>query len=159
MSDLVGLPGTSSGGAWNVSPLPSSMPSDESISLPGIAGLGGGLASSVSAAPTGNDTNIWDILTDQSAMGTGYENSNAAASAIGTANGTSNANSITNPGGSNPGSTGTGTSNAGSGFSSIWASITSNMYNIFAVVLGIVFVIIGASSMAKSAGMSALPVE
>jgi hypothetical protein len=120
-------------------------PSSSTTSLPtGTAGGGTGTSNSSSAS------SIWDILTDQSSLGTGTENPSTAASAVGTSSGTSTANTTANPGGTNPGGSGQG--------NAIWAALTKNMYNIFAVVLGVIFVIVGAVQMAKATGVS-VPVE
>lgn len=94
-----------------------------------------------------------DILGDQSSLGTGVGNPSTAASAVGTTTGTNDTNSLTNPGGTNPGGSGS------SGFfTQLQAWFTSHGANILAIVLGVVFIIIGAVGLSKSAGVS-LPVE
>jgi hypothetical protein len=100
----------------------------------------------------------WDILTDQSSMGVVQGNPTSADSAIGVSQGTSNTNTYENPGGTqsnNPGSpSGSGTGNG----STLLSSLEKYKYDIFAVVLGIIFVIIGAAQMARVSGMPAVPV-
>ena len=141
MGDLnggyVGLPGAAAG-------LPSTS-HDPTFDLGNIGGSG---SSGASRSP-------WDILTDLSSMGSSIiGNPTGVDSAIGTSTGTSNANTTENPGGTqtnNPGSpSGAGT---GSAALTIWQRLSNYKYDIFAVILGVVFIIIGAAQMAKSAGV------
>ena len=137
---FVGLPGTSS---------PVAVGSDSTFDLGNIGGGGS----------SGSSTSPWNILTDLSSMGASIVgNPTGVDSSIGTSTGTSNANTTENPGGTqtnNPGSpSGAGT---GSAALTIWQRLASYRYDIFAVILGVIFIIIGAAQMAKSAGVSVVP--
>lgn len=135
-----GIGGLSTGsGMFSSSTLQNDL-SDAFVGLPG--------SGSTSASGSTAGSSIWDILGDQSSLGTGTGNPSTAASAIGTTTGTSNSNTTANPGGTNPGGSGSG----------ILATIEKYKYNIFAVILGVIFVIIGAVQMAKASGMPAMPV-
>jgi hypothetical protein len=155
MSDIVGLPGSGTGDSvWNVPPLPSS----------GVSGtIGGGIGSGsslLSGLDLGSGSDDWSEGSTGNSFLDTLEGMASSASGSGPLLPSANtdAPAATAPNGSSS-TSGAATGSGSSGLSGFLAKITGNMYNIFAVVLGIVFVIIGASSMARAAGTSVPVVE
>lgn len=117
------------------------------VGLPGSTGTNGTTTAATSSV-AGMFGSAMDILGGLSSIGTVVNDPTSVNSSIGVTQGTSNANTYENPGGTvanNPASPIT----SGSG-STLLDTLNKYKYNIFAVVLGVIFIIIGAAQMAKS---------
>jgi hypothetical protein len=152
MSDIIGLPGSGTGdSAWNVPPLPSSgATSSTTPSLFSSSGL-----QELDGIDLGTGSDNWSEGSTGNSFLDTLESLGASSSSGGPLLPSANTSA---PAATTPGGTSSTSSAGADSASGIFATLEANMYNVFAVVLGLIFVVIGAGQMAKSAGVP-VPVE